>query len=650
MATGVPAPHPPPPEATIGDMHMSIVMLGAVAFAMAMLYLLQSSNPTLRTGGWLAVSRALSCYMGVCVNMTMFGNVVYFLGAKPPVVPPDTKTVVLDGLLFLFWWTAKSTATAWAAGLFCFERKNENQEDDSPIKSIKSTSTVNVEDRSTLESCAWLMESYGVVLGFASGSSAMQFFASLQQMGRGTQHENTFVLGVMPCGLIFMMVLYRIMSLMRLWLSEGDGQLDDAEVAWSTYMDFAENKVVGLALSHVMVQAVRFYMQDGHYPGVMGQQLPGYTPKTADAIGLLAVGVGFAILSILSAWLPVSKLGRVKQWIKMSTTLAIAWCFLYSSNWIIAEFFKQSPWTHVCQTSAVTVVGAIFMLVLSALADYFERQEIEGYKYAHGAALVVHDLFVPAAVLIGFSWRDAWQSALQVVVAFAAIPKMPPPVEMLLAAFLMLSVVYPAWRRFILPMTFVKWVKRDPKELMNQPGERLISDALEPQFALPPWLSNELRMKRALWAARTQAGSRRLVGALFEEGQSWVTDLTSVSEPLLSCTAQGARALATMGDSMVHNASISSLRSGHSAPESHGEEDIEKVVPDQTLATRPQETEVAISNIEDAKGISTIMSRLDSCHQKLLDIDRRTRDLQVTLGLPITSATAPRSPEKRPRQ
>lgn len=624
-----PPPHPGKHKPTEADVDISVVMIGFVVFSMTMMHVLRSRSPTLRTGGWLAVSKAMCCYMGTLINMSMYGNLSFWLKTKTPIEQPDVRTALLDVTLFFFWWIVKMGAAAHTIGIVTFS---------------KETTKLNDEE------CAWKMESVGTVLGFVSGSSAMQAFASMQQLGRGTRFENLVVIGVMPFCWGFMYVVFRFGTRLRDWLANQDGTISDSEAAWGAYMDFAENKVVGLSMSHLMVQTLRIYLT-GQYPGVMGQQLPGYDgPLVLDACLLSVAGCIFMVLSVLTTKFVPQSLGKGKMWLKMSSSLAVAWCALYSINWVAADYFGQKAFTHLCQTCAATCIGMGMMIAITHCSEQQQvddedeceteldllRWEVQTLKNldiqgaedlvctkkarihhlqrtkslfrsnAHtfrsarfselsslstvealtprdGAAgdddgrkplnfdarrsvsstnprlewesppktLLAQEFFVPIAVLIGFSWRDAWSGALQTVVT--AWNPLPAPIEMLIAATFMLILVYPAWHQYILPMTFIKWERFSKKEKRG-----ITSDSLKPVFTLPRWLKQDLEKKRQDW---THIAPYTLNRAIVSETNHMVEEgLGAVQSFFFTCTqkrkSQVTDKSATHGDGPQHDRQV----------------------------------------------------------------------------------------------
>lgn len=541
-----PGPHPPPPpKYKHDDFDVSIALLGIVVFILGALYVLKSTNPTLRSGGWLAVSRAMSCYMGVLINMSLYGNLCFFLGAKKPTETPDRFTVCLDLGLFVFWWIVKQYATAASVGLVKFSADEDS---------------IDLE----VEFVAWRMESVGTLLGFVTASSAMQSLGSIQQMGKGTRFENTVILGVFPLAFLTALLVYRIGNIVRMHLSGQSGTISQAEASWGAYMDFAENKVMGLAISHITIQAIRIYMT-GDYPTVMGQNLPGTVATMGQALSLLGWGLVFIIFSVALQKVNVSpRLMRMKQWLKMSSILAVAWCIFYAINWITASYLGKRTFSRLCQTTIATMIGTGLMLVLTAFSDALELHDDlaamntadpSGDSHDHegladilsrGAVcpytaqvrdlldrsnlltkdrrkkgiLLIQDLQIPAALLIGFSWRDAWQGALQVVTA--QFPGIPPPVGMLIAGICMLALVYPAWHHYILPSMFIKW-EHDKNLLKGGLIKMMTTGGLKPVFQLPRWLQQEKTLKHSAWKSRhsrmTKGGKarRRLHSVLLDE-------------------------------------------------------------------------------------------------------------------------------------
>lgn len=484
------------------NIDISVAMLGFVVISMASMYVLKSGNPILRTGGWLSLSKALSCFMGVLINMSLYGNLCYFLkawGAKPPVELSNAFTVRLYFFLVFLWWVAKQTLLALGVGLFRWQQRE-----------------------CTVEQLAMRLDGLGTIIGFCSASAIMQAFAALQQMGRETDKEDMYVIGVVPLCAVSMYLLLRFANVFRDWIANncdvvrsGKG-VSDAHAAWGAYMDFSENKGVSLALSHCTVQAIRFYISGRNYCGVVGdrpQNLLGTPPALREVGVLLSCGTLFFILSSLSMALP-QRLGRIKQWCKMSCSLAVAFCNLYAISYLAERTFPNSPtFAKMCATWGNTVLGAVLMLMLTKLIDVLTQLEMRH------SAFMVQDLFMPVSVLVGFSWRETFQESMNNISGKFDQSVLAKPQITLIAAIIMLSLVAPAWYVWILPTTFKKWKVRSQKK-----GP--MYDSLYFIFEPPPWLNHEL--KKAQWHSNEFTLTEALKDEIFAVG----TDLAELEHQL----------------------------------------------------------------------------------------------------------------------
>mmetsp|Transcript_26507 Transcript_26507/g.46197 ORF Transcript_26507/g.46197 Transcript_26507/m.46197 type:complete len:491 (-) Transcript_26507:91-1563(-) len=431
--------------------------------------------------------------------MSLYRNMCYMLkgyGAKPPVELSNYFTVALYLVLLAIWYVARHVLLALGVGLFPWQHF-----------------TCDVEQ------LAMRLDGTGTVIGFCTASALMQAFAAFQQMGRDTEHEDWYVIGSPILCFIAMYYVLRIANVIRDWIANSGDGVSDTEAAWGAYIDFSENKGVSLALSHTTVQAIRFYLSGREYCGVVGDRPKHLGTPTLYEVGMLLLsGTVFTILCWSSMALP-KRLGRFKQWCKMACSLCVAWCNLYSMEYFFDHAFpSKSAFNQMCSTCANTVVGAMLMFALTKLIDVFSR------RGKTQAAFMVQDLFIPISVLIGFSWRNAFQEAMHHI--SDEYPAVAPPHVTLIAAIFMLILVAPAWYKWILPTTFKKWV---PSEKQS-----VICDSLDSVFEPPFWLNHEI--KKAQWHANP---NMKLTQALKDEMFAIGYDFRHMEEDLVHVVKRG---------------------------------------------------------------------------------------------------------------
>ena len=108
--------------------------------------------------------------------------------------------------------------------------------------------------------------------------------------------------------------------------------------------------------------------------------------------------------------------------------------------------------------------GFALMIFLDKLADL----ECTGPVFDQNLRLLV----MPIGTLIGYGWKGAFQAAgltiVQQIHVFSA------PLEQLILAVLLLIVIMPAWRMYILPQVLYEYLKKQKvKQLMDAEGQVL---------------------------------------------------------------------------------------------------------------------------------------------------------------------------------
>ncbi|CAJ1395672.1 unnamed protein product [Effrenium voratum] len=256
-----------------------------------------------------------------------------------------------------------------------------------------------------------------------------------------------------------------------------DGEKDEYEEKWDEETEEAENDVAGLSMSFLTVQALRFWIS-GILPNQEGiepwEQAISHT--TRQCHWLMGSGLVFFVLSlaVLNAERfvhePSERVERMIEIMNNYFTFGLAWCLFYGVRWAISatHFTQENALLMVAIALFLSAVSFLFIFVLDKVEDnhlFGEDSEI-----AEGAT---EKMITGLGILIGFSWEQSFDTAVDVV-SEGLRADCPPTISKMIMSICLVLIVFPAWRIFILPIE---------KELSEETTEAGAQKAVLKQYA-----------------------------------------------------------------------------------------------------------------------------------------------------------------------
>jgi cation transport ATPase len=300
------------------------------------------------------------------------------------------------------------------------------------------------------------LEATATVLAHITGFAAMYGFADAQEI------EHIEHLGLTGVVLLIVVASALILSLSQITdkvmkrMSGNDGRVDQAEEKWMEVIDETDDDVFCLAISFLFVLLFRYLIRGEATPYEPGRKLSDVTQPQATA--LLCVALGFVVLVGAGA-VACSKFGqrmnqhkkskRIVSNIQHLNSMIMAWCFLFWAEWQLYVSGWESTVMGATVVLAFVLTGAsfAFVFVLDAI-----RERLKSNKMA---ARALSSIELALGVLVGFSWERAFDVGFEEVEHALKhtyhSPIIPAHFVVLLMSTLLLVIVAPAWRYYILP-------------------------------------------------------------------------------------------------------------------------------------------------------------------------------------------------------
>jgi len=405
---------------------ISVMLMGSIGFQMLMFYLVNWPDRDIQRYSWQVISQTISIFCAVLLFQGCNGLVEERLieGSSPWV------EVAIDMTQMLFWLVCMQIVLAITSGAL-----NEIFGMDADMERVELN-----------------LKSWSVLFSHVAGFATINAWGSLQQKFFNATPWTALV--VVPMGSVGLLLVYHIFDIIRERISHmDDGEKDEYEEKWDEETEEAENDVAGLSMSFLTVQALRFAIS-----GILPNQ-EGIEPWEAaishephQCHQLMGCGFIFFLLTmaVLNSERIVETPERLERFIEILNnylTFGLAWCLFYGVRWRIGSthFTNENALLMVAIALFLSGVSFLFIFVLDKVEDnhlFGEDSEI-----AEGAT---EKMITGLGILIGFSWEQSFDTAVDVV-AEGLHRFAPPTFSKMIMSICLVLIVFPAWRIYILP-------------------------------------------------------------------------------------------------------------------------------------------------------------------------------------------------------
>jgi len=316
----------------------------------------------------------------------------------------------------------------------------------------------------------------GQLLAHMTGFATINAFGFLQ---RSPIFEELGVLGAfltVPAAAVCMLVFFWLLQRVRQFIIDKDGDTEEDE-KWEDETEEAENEVLSLSLSFLTVQALRFWI-GGELPNIEGAEtLASVKAHTfgnvlelflaaavflAGAVGLVTVRNHLTAKARATVTPDKHKFSR--RFAVMAQgfcTMGKAWSLFYASRWAfeISGLLIQETLLRVLLAMVVTIVSFVLIFALDKVADAHEGDD---------TGKAVKTIIGATGILIGFSWEQAFDEGVEGICE--KITAIEEHWTKLILGLILVGLVLPAWRIWILRITFEIEEEGEEKEKEEEMG------------------------------------------------------------------------------------------------------------------------------------------------------------------------------------
>mmetsp|Transcript_56235 Transcript_56235/g.108514 ORF Transcript_56235/g.108514 Transcript_56235/m.108514 type:complete len:594 (+) Transcript_56235:103-1884(+) len=377
-----------------------VMLLGNVAFVMALFYLVNWHDNDIVEYTWRILSTTVSIFCAVLIYGVIREMVLLMDG-----------TLVSELMVFLALWMLSQ------GFLLLFK------EQIGPLKA------------------------FGTLSAHITGFAGMEAFFSIQKLD---SFSASWPQGI-PVVFVFLVVsvaLFFAFDKLRELISQSDGKEDEGDIAWDEQCEETENDVVALGLSFLMSVVIRY--------AISGQPPTGYGSPVGrppiKVLELLLCGVAFGLLTGVATFFVVRlewkkatlSLYRLSSLLQLVFGLTMSWCFYFGIQWYFLYMFGdpmlRGTVGKLLEALVVSFFSMVSIFVLDCIGDGSPN-----FKSA------LTGVIVAIGLLVGISWEHAFTHAIDELAASMAESEIDRVEIKMIAAVILVASVLPAWRLYILP-------------------------------------------------------------------------------------------------------------------------------------------------------------------------------------------------------
>mmetsp|Transcript_147841 Transcript_147841/g.260667 ORF Transcript_147841/g.260667 Transcript_147841/m.260667 type:complete len:689 (-) Transcript_147841:151-2217(-) len=471
------------PEPENGSLAVAGTLIMSFTFLISIQFWTNSKDAEMRRYGYEVISATVSIFTAVLMFQCLNGLVEHFIIEKIPEGMFYTEEFI-DIIHFLFWYLFTQFALAWASQALKPEEEREKQceLEEGDMKQKKTFADIKL---SLMSDCM----SYGVVSAHLTGFAAINAWTGLQQCPPFNKSPLMALVPV-PIAILVQIALQRTTNYFREKYAAGDGKKDMFECKWDEACEEAEDDVLGLTLSVMLVNSVRMGINGFRFGGRLC--LPNQEQKEEGEICekwlekdgrlwfqvwmLFFAGGVFCTLLFITKFIE-SKLNpeegkeeeeeeegeaksemeeikeRVFEVIVITLAMAFSWCTFHANKQILVKGIpylgkeENVPLLTTILALEVTYLGWVAIMILDKIYDL--PDEWTPPAVDDSIVAVIHAI----ALFIGFAWEQTFDESVDSLASkFRGIAgPAGPPVAKFIMGSMISTLIFVAWKRFQLP-------------------------------------------------------------------------------------------------------------------------------------------------------------------------------------------------------
>lgn len=457
---------------------MAWMLLGSVAFVMALFYLVHWPDNDIRRYSWSIISTTISIFTAVL----LFQAIEELLRlVVPPAHAHPVMWIFVDLFFLLMWFVLLSLTLASVSGAnfeggtvdlsqevwivadtmrddYDTQIAEENVRQPIGKKSVAMIGGLEVfvrKGKLLRERREQKMRCWATLLAHMTGFAAISLGTHMQHFPVFTMNPFMTVVVVLMNQLLFT-GLFRIAKEIRKRTEALDGIIDERDKLYEEYTEEAEIDAASLSVSFLATQAMRYWLT-GSQPNEKGEEFPEIVHSWGSILSLYGAGLMLGIAAIVVPLVVVppsaskhDKLRRFVDTLQNQGLMTCAWCIFFATQyWAVrSQVLEPVGGPHSMGGRVVLALG----LSLCAFLAIFGLDKIEDTAKASQRDMrsvhrLVKSLVNALGILVGFSWEVSFEGANSAV---ASLHERRAYIVKVVLAAAVSSVIIPAWRKFVL--------------------------------------------------------------------------------------------------------------------------------------------------------------------------------------------------------
>ncbi|CAE6971749.1 scn4aa [Symbiodinium natans] len=486
-------------ETTGVNLGIAIMLLGSIGFMMGIFYLVNHEDKQMQICTWKVICATISIFVSVLIYQAVNDVVkaIFLRGSSPF----EEIQVSFAHSLVWFFTLQVFLATVSAAITWPWCGKPDRSEE--------------ADSKRALDLKCW-----AVILGHITGFAFISAWSQLHEVLEGS-------LLIFPLAYCVFRLLFKLTEKAREFvIFADDGEKDVLEEHWDEATEETEDDVMGLTMSYLVVQTLRFWTT-GYMPNAEGSLPQGKSTSNLQAAILMIVGILIAVASYMRTVYFPDWHGRNAMWLRLICDFSFSWTIMFG----IDAFLTNSGLGGAVFGVVGDVITACIVTVWAFAVIYFLDKEVDLTMHAETELAAspskkdqakarlqkrkraaMRGTILALGVLIGFAWEKSFDTAVDDT-AEKESKFMPPSFVKMVLAMLLATVVLPAWRWYILPEVVRLGGFSDP---MDEEAEEAVEKA--EQGYSPPVLAETVMLPETM-ELRLQEQQKRIEQLELEKGE-----------------------------------------------------------------------------------------------------------------------------------
>lgn len=469
-----------------GNVSTSFTLIGSFTFLISLLFAMNHPDPEMKEYAYTVISSTVSIFSAVLMFQSLNGLIETFIIDTPIVKNNRWLEFLVDALHMMTWYATTQLVIAKVTRAF-----ETDQWRDEKLADHKTRKKVQKEVK--VERICW-----GIIFAHLTGFASINFWSNMQSMFFSENWVMSLV--PIPIAVLGQLGLQTGTDMFREYWAAGDGKKDWFEENWDMACEEAEDDILGLTMSVLIVSSCRFAINEAFDFKCLSNAEQKEEDEACEDLDkwrtdgqhfsptLILYFIGFVFVTALfiskllfAKYLPeeeemmeeldaddvdeaeeieeakgdkkehtmmeerIKRIGEV--WL-ISLSMSFSWCIFHGTTQLLRSLWPgylgeeaNATTLAVILALSVTYIAFLFIRGLDKIADLPDEYTPPAVDDAIRQVIKAMSLF------IGFAWEQTFDESVDALASKFASPA----IAKLVIGTLCIVIVFVAWKWYILP-------------------------------------------------------------------------------------------------------------------------------------------------------------------------------------------------------